>query len=1146
MKCPNLKSFKFPSLHKKQYAIKIFCIYFSTLAITLIMSSPISAAIYSWDNYRKPFGQTLKVPLFGGTKVAVTLPDDFVMDRDTITLNFDIESNFFFRIDGLEQKGFEGFSPKVSVNGGIIFGNYTISVKELPERQITRIIIKTKYLRAGKNEIEFTFGKDIDLKYKCKRGSECIGYYIHKMWFEDFGTSTTPAKIIDGSEPPKNPILRLETGMHSAALWTVDVDAESRYLVTGSNDKTVRVWDLASYKLVRILRPPMGLGREGEIRAVAISPDGETIACGGITGKSWENSYCVYLFNRRSGELIRRLKGFPGSIHHLVYSKDGRFLAVGFWKGVRVYRTPAYTFVDHDPNYGSRCSSADFSSKEQLATASYDGYIRLYNVSPNGIRRIAKKKAPSGTQLFSLKFSADGSKLAVGYLKDKNSRPTIDVFSSHNLKHLYSPNTSGLKRNLEVVAWSADGKSLYAGGYPIKMGRSYFAPIFKWDKEGKGVRTRFRAARAPIQDICPLKNGGIAFVCYDTAWGIIADHDMRVFIQRPAIAAFAGHQKGFPISPDATKVLFSYKPKFMVPALFDVEKRTVEVYPHSEDNLIWPLVNISGLDITDWRDAKHPKLNGVELKLRKNEISRCLAIAPDGNSFVLGTEWNLYRFDKKGRLIWKIAVPSVTHSVNISQNSRIAVVAIADGTIRWYRVKDGKEFLAFFPHNDRRRWIAWTPEGYYMSSPYGDELIGWHINNGIDREAEFYTAMQFERILYRPDYVRAYFHHLGDPQKLTKELESDVFDIKNLASIAPPKLKIFFDQKASTVSSSKIQLNITAEKTSLPMRYYTVFVNNIPITAAAERSLSSSEQDKFFRKVEIPLFNSDNKIRVEVFNGTSLGLAKTDIYMSGTPQKKSRGNICLVAVGVNHFKHIPDLDYAAFDAENIANFYKKKKGNLFNQIYTKVISDYSEPKPLKKNIIKSLEFLKQAKAQDTVIVFLASHGLSDPAGNYYFVPKDAQPKDLEKLQQSGERGKSIVLENFDSLISWELFFEALRSVPGKRLLIVDTCYAKKISGTLDIHSLAKRSATSSFALLAASQGNEQSQEFPQGKQGLFTYALLKGLAGDGDINRDGQVTLSEIYEFVTEFVENNRNKSLGKQTPQLAAPLELKDMVLSN
>ena len=1118
-------------VHRVPDKLKIYCIIFSIFTITSIMPSRISAAIYSWGNYREPYAQTIKIPLFGGTKITVTLPTDFMMDRDTITLNFDIESNFFFRIDGLQQKGFEGFNPKASVNGRKIFGNYNIPIKELPERQISKLIIKTKHLKDGKNEIEFTFGKKSGLRYKCKRGNECIGYFIHKMWFEDFESSTTSVKDVHFAQPSKNPILRLETGMHSAALWEADVDAESRYLVTGSNDKTVRVWNLSSYKLIRTLRPPIGQGVEGRIRAVAISPDGETIACGGKTGKSWEDSYCVYLFNRRSGEIIRRLSGFSGSIHHLMYSKDGRFLAVGFYKGLRVYRTPAYTIVGQDHDYGLSCRSGDFSTKERLATASFDGHIRLYKVSDKGIVRIAKQKAPSGSQLFSLKFSADGRKLAVGYFKDKNSPPTIDVFSSHNLKYLYSPDTRGLKRNLEVVAWSADGK-LYAGGYPIKMGRSRFAPIFKWDKEGQGDRTRIRAARYPIQDICPLKTGGVVFVTYDTAWGIIDEHDIRVFIQRPAIAAFVGHEKGFQISQDATKVFFSYKPRFKVPALFDVEKRTVEVHPDSQDNLLWPLGSSPGLDITDWRDSKHPKLNGVNLKLRKNEISHCLAIAPDGKSFVLGTEWNLYRFDRKGKLIWKTAVPAVIHSVNVSKNSRIAVVAIADGTIRWYRVKDGIEFLSFFPHNDQERWIAWTPEGYYMSSPYGDDLIGWHINNGKDREADFYTAMQFERILYRPDYVLANFHHLGDPRKPSDELESNVFDIKNLASIAPPKIKILSDPKKNKVSPSKIKIDLTGEKNSLPMRYYTVFVNNIPITPAAERPLKGSEQDKFSRKVEIPLLYSNNRIRVEVFNGISLGFAKMDIYNAGRPGKKSKGNICMVAVGVNHFKHIPDLDYAAFDAENIAKFFNKKQGNLFNQVHTKIISDFSESKPLKSNIIKSLDFLKQAKAQDTVIIFLASHGLSDPAGNYYFVPRDVEPKDLKKLQEIGKRGTSIVVEDIDTLISWESFFDALRSVPGKRLLVVDTCYAKKISGTLDIHSLAKRSATSSFALLAASQGNEQSQEYPQGKQGLFTYGLLRGLEGDGDINRDGQVTLSEIYEFVTKFVENNRNKSLGQQTPQ--------------
>ena len=176
-------------LHIKQSKSAILLVYFSTIAITLIMSSRISAAIVSWDNYRKPFDHTIKVPLFGGITVVVNLPTDIIMDRETITLHFDIESNFFFRIDGLEQKSFEGFSPKVSVNGGTIFGNYNIYVKELPARQISKIKIKTKYLKSGKNEIEFSFGKKGEFQYKCRKGSACVGYFIHKIcacnWHED-------------------------------------------------------------------------------------------------------------------------------------------------------------------------------------------------------------------------------------------------------------------------------------------------------------------------------------------------------------------------------------------------------------------------------------------------------------------------------------------------------------------------------------------------------------------------------------------------------------------------------------------------------------------------------------------------------------------------------------------------------------------------------------------------------------------------------------------------------------------------------------------------------------------------------------------------------------------------------------------------
>ncbi|MCD4675615.1 MAG: caspase family protein, partial [Desulfobacula sp.] len=387
----------------------------------------------------------------------------------------------------------------------------------------------------------------------------------------------------------------------------------------------------------------------------------------------------------------------------------------------------------------------------------------------------------------------------------------------------------------------------------------------------------------------------------------------------------------------------------------------------------------------------------------------------------------------------------------------------------------------------------------------------------------------------------------GDREKVESILGGNFFNIDHLRTIAPPKIAIISPLYSEIFpSNTNVTLKLSVESNSLDMLHYSVFVNNIPVTPSTERDLHGSDKRSFVKEMNIPLFDRKNKIRVEVFNGKSMGLAETIVYKEGTVTTKDNGNLYILSIGVNEFSDMPsnNLSFAADDAKGLEEYYRNEEGKFFEHVFTKSISDLSATKPSKDNIVKSLEFIKNANAGDTIIVFLASHGLSDPAGNYYFAPSDASTQDVTKLITGSVRGATETFTNLSSLISWEIFFDALRSVPGKRLLVVDTCQAKNIAGTFDIHSLAKRSATSSFALLAASKGNEESQEYPTGNHGLFTYALLKGLTGDGDSNRDGRVVLSELYEFVSRFVENNRDKEIGNQTPQLTAPKELKEMVL--
>ncbi len=67
---------------------------------------------------------------------------------------------------------------------------------------------------------------------------------------------------------------------------------------------------------------------------------------------------------------------------------------------------------------------------------------------------------------------------------------------------------------------------------------------------------------------------------------------------------------------------------------------------------------------------------------------------------------------------------------------------------------DGEELLAFFVEPQTRKWVAWTPTGYYMASAGGEDLIGWQLNRGWNQEADFFPASQFRAQYNRPDIVR--------------------------------------------------------------------------------------------------------------------------------------------------------------------------------------------------------------------------------------------------------------------------------------------------------------------------------------------------------------------------------------------------------
>ena len=934
---------------------------------------------------------------------------------------------------------------------------------------------------------------------------------------------------VNAAEPTTEAILRVETGMHTTLIRRLVVDAVRNRLVTCSDDKTVRVWQMPEARLISTLRVPIDAGHEGQVFAIAISPDGKTVVAGGWTGWDWDGVSSIYFFDVASGDLVRRYSGFKDAVNTLNWSRDSKYLIVGLQgrAGLHLLRLSDLSIVASDTGYNDKIMEVDVRNDGIIASTALDGMTRLYD---QNLKIIGRRAIPGGAKPSALRFSPDGDRIAISFI----DAPAVSVVNTRDLSLAFSPEATQIKDQVSFtsVAWSSDGSYLYAGGDNRGGGSN---PLYRWGDGGKAAGERIPLAENRITEIQQMRAGNMAFVTEDPSFGIIGNDARRVAFRGPDIIDFSDAQSHLAVSADGSVIGYPLKRGGQQPQSFSPLLSGEQVLSAAPSRTLSPpLLKAAEISIENWKNSFTPMINGKRPELDDYELSRSYAISPDHKALLLGTEWALRLLDGSAKELWSVKLPAVAWAVNIAQNGKLALAALSDGTIRWYRMNDGAEMLAFFPHNNGKDWISWVPDGYYMSSVYGDNFVGWHLNRGRDLNPDFYRAVQFDRILYRPDVVAAAFRAAVSTttRKLSLSTLGADFEIARLREIAPPRLRLQpVEITFRADGRPRMVLQLQGERNRLDMKDVAVFVNNIPVTPSSERRLSGREAERFTRRLEVDLFSRSNDIRVEAFNGVSMGVAESFVDLPETTRLGSEpGELFLLAIGVNEFPNLPKrtyLTYAARDAEEMAKAVEVKSSGYFKRVHTKVLTDSTESKPDGAAILEALDFVRQSRPSDTVIVFLASHGVSDAAGGYYFVPRDVQPADLLALGK-GQRAASLV--------PWTAFFDALRGAAGRRLLIVDTCQARNIEGRFEAHSLLKRSASSMFSLVVASKGDESSQEYEAGKHGLFTYALINALVPESDSNGDGLVSLDELFGAAKPVVEKLRDKSVGPQTPQLVVP----------
>jgi WD40 repeat protein len=104
---------------------------------------------------------------------------------------------------------------------------------------------------------------------------------------------------------------------HDSRVNSVSFSPDGKTLASGSDDKTIKLWNLATGNQITTLK-----GHDSWVNSVSFSPDGKTLASGS-TDKT------IKLWNLATGNQITTLKGHDSWVNSVSFSPDGKTLASG-------------------------------------------------------------------------------------------------------------------------------------------------------------------------------------------------------------------------------------------------------------------------------------------------------------------------------------------------------------------------------------------------------------------------------------------------------------------------------------------------------------------------------------------------------------------------------------------------------------------------------------------------------------------------------------------------------------------------------------------------------------------------------------------------------------------------------------------------
>jgi len=245
---------------------------------------------------------------------------------------------------------------------------------------------------------------------------------------------------------------------HDSSVNSVVFSPNGRLILSGSSDKTVKLWDIRSRRLLRTLE-----GHTDSVTCIAFSPGDARIAASGGSDAT------IRIWDIVDGRELKVIHGHKNYVASIAFSPNGRMIVSGGGAGphapymdkvVRLWDVSTgnllRTFEGHTGSI--KCVAFTPNGDQILSAAGYfDFTIRVWNTIDGELLRVLKGHQ---SPIECLVISPDGSKAVTGV--DIQNGPTPFIIWDLNKGSLFR-RLKGMGGAHVSAAFSPDGKYLALG-----------------------------------------------------------------------------------------------------------------------------------------------------------------------------------------------------------------------------------------------------------------------------------------------------------------------------------------------------------------------------------------------------------------------------------------------------------------------------------------------------------------------------------------------------------------------------------------------------------------------------------------------------------------------------------------------------------